>query len=349
MRPATRIITLLLATVSLAGTGCIRRVKEPELLHANEPLVTGTLVDRINSYAHLTSFSGQASIEVKVYFATSASDKYPAGNLLISLQRPEKIRMVVTAPAPLTRDIADMTSDGSQFRLAVYYPTEKRAFIHGSNLGDYKRINEQDLKEASDPRLKNAGALANIRPQHVTEAFLIRPIVEDGRTDFFREELTQLEPFDRADKKSRLVRRAYYVLYVLDHHDDGKSALRRKFWFDRTRPGTPLVRQQTFENGGGKLGSDISYTGTFNLSGAQKSWPTTTVIERLNDGYSLTLELDPDSIQINGELPPTAFRLENVQQLKEIDLDQPTKAEADRSKTPQPPPNANQPRKRLHQ
>jgi len=317
------------------------------LLHANDPLATNVLVDRINSYSQLVSFSAQSSIEVKVYFATAASDKYPAGNLLISLQRPEKIRMIVTAPAPLTRDIADMTSDGSQFRLAVYYPTEKRAFIHGSNLGDYKRINEQELKETADPRLRNAGALANIRPQHLTEAFLIRPIAEDGRTDFFREELTQLEPSDHADKKSPLVRRAYYVLYVLDHHDNGKSALRRKFWFDRTRPGTPLVRQQTFENGGGKLGSDIFYTGEFKVNASQKSWPTTTVIDRLNDGYSLALELDPDSIQINGEMPATAFRLENVQQLKEIDLDQPTKAEADRSKDHQPPPNKNL-QKRLH-
>ena len=311
----------------------IRRVKEPELLRVNEPVLTKALVGRINDYSEVVSFSAQASIYVKVYFATSEADEYPSGNLLIRLQRPEKIRMLVTAPSPLTRNVADMTSDGEQFRLAVYYPADKRAFIHGSNLRDYKRMNEKELQDSADPRLRNAGALANLRPQHVTDAFLIKPIREDGHTQFFREELTQLEPDDRAGKKGRMVRRTYYVVYVIDRQSDGKNALRRKFWFDRTKEGTPLVRQQTFENGEGKLGSDIFYVGDFKFGGGRKAWPRTTVIQRLNDGYSISVEIEPDTLEINTELPSTAFVLENTERMKEVDLDEPGKADARGSKT----------------
>ncbi len=346
MRSPTRILTVLIATASLAGTACIRRVKEPELLHVNDPIPTKTLVGRINSYSDVETFSAQSSIYVKAFFGASDAAEYPAGNLSIRLQRPDRIRMLVTAPAPLTRSIADMTSDGKQFRLAIYYPTDKRAFIYGSNLGDYKRMNEKELKDSADARLRNAGALANIRPQHVTDAFLVRPIKDDGRTQFFREELTQLEPEDRAAKKGRIVRRTYYVVYVLDRLDDGKNALRRKFWFDRTKAGTPLVRQQTFENGEGKLGSDISYIGDFAFDGNKRSWPGTTVIERLNDGYSISVEVDSETLRINSELPSTAFVLENYEQMKAIDLDEPGKAEAE-SQRKRPSPSAKRAQKHL--
>ena len=92
MRSATRILTVLVATASLAGTACIRRVKEPELLHVNGPIPTKTLVDRINSYSDVVSFSAQSSIYVKAFFGASEANEYPSGNLSIRLQRPDSIR-----------------------------------------------------------------------------------------------------------------------------------------------------------------------------------------------------------------------------------------------------------------
>ncbi|HXG68338.1 MAG TPA: hypothetical protein VNO70_24805, partial [Blastocatellia bacterium] len=104
----------------------------------------------------------------------------------------------------------------------------------------------------------------------------------------------------------------------------GRAELRRKFWFDRT-VGNRLTRQQTFENGTGRLGSDIYYSDWTRVPESSRDWPMRIVIDRHNDGYRLELLLEKNSVAINPELPDTAFILENDEKLKEVDLDAPRK------------------------
>ncbi|HUK90644.1 MAG TPA: hypothetical protein VLZ81_09620 [Blastocatellia bacterium] len=319
-----RIVILTTLVSALGAAGCIRKSATlPQALAVQDQIPLDQLVDRINSYQNLRTTSAQITVTVTDLLA---SYRYSEANGALRLKRPESIRLKISAPAPFANaDIADMASDGARFSLAVFRPRDKAVFVHGSNkLG---RMRADQIKDASDPRLKDAGALANIRPQHITDAFIIRPIAIGGNNEYFREEDRETEPDIRPNKKGHFVIRTYYVLYVLERGSSGLLHLRRKFWFDRTQTGTPLVRQQTFEDGDGKIGSDVVYSDFFYPANSEWPWAQAINIRRPMDGYEMLVRLaSKDSIEINAELPSTTFVLENTEHLKELDVDQPSNA-----------------------
>ncbi len=319
---------LLVAFATLLGAGCVHRVNVNELLPVGQPLPTDELINRINAYSRIQTFSAQADVTVWNYFTGEGAkaDEFPEATGLIRFKRPEKTRMRVTF---LGANVADMVSDGQMFKLAVYRPLEKRRFVFGSNLTDIERMNAAEIKETGDAQLTKAGGLVNMRPQHITDSFLIKPITATDRPNAFREEVRQVEADTRPGKKNRLVERSYYVVYVLERDDKGELKLRRKFWFDRSQPNAPLVRQQTFENGVGRLASDVTYTNWFTVLNSNWAWPRNIVIDRRNDGYRLDLMLLRDTVEVNAELPSTTFDLENTDKLEEINLDAPRRAPAE--------------------
>jgi hypothetical protein len=307
----------------LAGSACIRREPVPEKLEiVDQAVPIETLVERINAYKDVTTLAAQVEIYVRDTSDTTTAKVFPGANGAIRLRRPENILVHVTAPI-INSNIADLTSNGEQFRLAIYYPKDSRMFIHGRNLNELHRMTPEKIKVTKDPRLRDAGTLANIRPQHITDAFMIKPIADSANTVYFREEVMQTEDDTRPGKKGRQVERTYYVLYVLEQGEGGRLNLRRKFWFDRTQGGTPLARQQTFDNGDGKIGSDVAYAGTFRVKNSNLQMAKNIRIKRPNDAYEIWMVLDPDTVAVNLELPPTVFVLENKENLKDLDLDQP--------------------------
>jgi hypothetical protein len=273
---------------------------------------------------------------VRNYFTGvgTKAEEFPEATGLIRFQRPENTRMRVTF---LGKKVADMVSDGERFRLAVYYPNDKRRFVYGSNITEFEPMNIERLKEVKDPQLSQAGGLVNMRPQHITNSFLVKAITPECRNRVFREEVRQVEPDTRTGKKSRLVERTYYVVYVLDQDEKGQAKLRRKFWFDRTQPDTPLVRQQTFDNGEGKLASDDFYSKWFTIPNSNLKWPGLIIIDRRSDGYRLEMSLDKDTVEVNQELPGTTFTLENTEKLEEVNLDSQRKALTVETSKPQSP------------
>lgn len=311
--------------VALLSSACVKKVKVNELLPINAPVSLDALVARINAYGEINTLAVQVeNVVVRNYFTgkKTEAEQFPAAAGLLRFQRPDDTRMRVTF---IGKKIADMVSDGKQFRLAIFYPTDKRRFIRGSNLKDLDRMNAEEVHESKDSEISRAGGLVNMRPQHITDSFLIRPISSDERHDVFREEVHATEPDTRPGKSGRMVEKTYYVLYVLERGEGGQAKLRRKFWFDRTLPGTPLTRQQVFENGEGRLASDVKYSDWFKLPNSDRQWPGLITIDRRNDGYLLELELAKDSIETNIELPPPTFKLDNDENLEEIDLDAPRK------------------------
>lgn len=318
---------------ALLGSACVRKVNVNELLPVKEPLTTDQLIGRINSYSAINTFSAQANVTVWNYFTGEGAkaDEFPSATGLIRFKRPEDTRMNVTF---IGARVAEMVSDGQKFKLAVYRPQEKRRFIYGSNLTDIERMNPSDIKETKDPQLTKAGGLVNMRPQHITDSFLIRPITETDRPNAFREEVRQVEADTRPGKKNRLVERSYYVVYVLERDEKDQVKLRRKFWFDRTQAGTPLVRQQTFENGVGRLASDVTYSDWFTAADSNASLPARVIIDRRNDGYRLDLRIVTDTVEVNAELPTTTFDLENTEKLEEVNLDAPHKASTEPPRKP---------------
>jgi hypothetical protein len=307
----------------LFSSACVKRVKVNELLPVNPPVSLDDLVGRINAYSEINTLAVQVeNVVVRNYFTgkQTEAEQFPAAAGLLRFKRPDDTRMRVTF---IGKKIADMVSDGKQFRLAIYYPDDKRRFIHGSNLKDLDRMNAEEVQGSKDSEISRAGGLVNMRPQHITDSFLIKPISTDERHDVFREEVHATEPDMRPAKKGHNVEKTYYVVYVLERGEGGQAKLRRKFWFDRTLPGTPLTRQQVFENGEGRLASDVAYSDWFKLPNSDRQWPGLITIDRRNDGYRLELELAKDSIETNIDLPPTTFDLPNDENLEEVDLDAP--------------------------
>jgi hypothetical protein len=315
---------LLITTCALLGSACVHRVNVNEVLPVKDQLSTDQLIARINAYSQTQTFSAQADVTVWNYFTGEGAkaDEFPAATGLIRFKRPDDTRMNVTF---IGAKVAEMVSDGQKFKLAVYRPQEKRRFIYGSNLADIDRMNASEIKETKDPQLTKAGGLVNMRPQHITDSFLIKPITASDRANAFREEVRQVEADTRPGKKNRFVERSYYVVYVLDRDEKGQLKLRRKFWFDRTQTGMPLVRQQTFENGVGRLASDVTYSQWFTAPNSNSVWPAHVVIDRRSDGYRLDLMLVAETVEINDELPSTTFHLENTEKLEELNLDAPHK------------------------
>jgi len=327
MKSARYSLFLLITVTALLGSAClfVHRVSVNELLPVKEQLSTDQLINRINAYSEIRTFSAQSDVTVWNYFTgeKEKADEFPQATGLIRFKRPEDTRMNVTF---IGAKVAEMVSNGQKFKLAMYRPQDKRRFIYGSNLTDIERMNATEIKQTKDPQLTKAGGLVNMRPQHITDSFLIKPIAENDRPNAFREEVRQVEADTRPGKKNRLVERSYYVVYVLERDDKGQLKLRRKFWFDRSQTGCPLVRQQTFENGVGRLASDVTYSDWFTAPNSSSAWPGHVIIDRRNDGYRLDLRLVAETVEVNAELPITTFDLENTEKLEELNLDAPHRA-----------------------
>jgi hypothetical protein len=296
----------------------VRSVSVPTRLPVGPDLTIEALVARVHQWSDVERI--QASVTLQFRDLRDAGEgknkEYPAADGILVLARPEMIRLQIRAPF-VGKRIADMVSDGETFRVKVLYPEDKRKLIVGRNEGRYKRVEANT--QTDDPSLRQAGALANIRPQHLTDAFLLRPLaLEASDGVYFLDEAHQTE---RAlvRNKTREVIRTYYVLTLLERVGTTPEArVVRRIWFDRTREGTPLARQELYEDG--RLATVVTYTG-FVKAEDGRPWPERVSIERVEDDYSVEVIFEPKALTLNGELPEQVFTLENEENLQEIDLD----------------------------
>jgi hypothetical protein len=266
----------------------------------------------------------------------------------VVVQRPGKILLKVQVPVIKT-DVAQMTSDGEKFRVAILEDggTGKyKKFVLGSNDADYtvlqKEVDKIDGGNAKTIK-QNVNAFANLRPQHFTEAMLLRP-VDTAANVYVQSEIFQ-EEFDiNARQKSplRWVLRGYYILDEIRKDGDGNMKISRRFWFDRSG-GIRLARQQIFD-AQGNVDSDIIYglEGDLSDNAEYKKLPLRIEVLRPKEKYKMSLTYqDPTGVSIGKTYPTAAFVLENRWNLPEVDLDkklqetksQRTQAEADKSVT----------------
>lgn len=312
-----RLKLFLLLTSSLLTSNCVsRRVDLPPLIPPTGEASLPELVDIINQRGKISTFISRAELQfiTREQAEEGKGRRYRSGQGRILIARPGNILLTIEAPL-LSANIADMASDGDRFQLLIY-PEEYRALIFGSNKKSYTA---EARKLDSDPELRKAGPLVNIRPQHFTGAFLFEPIAIENA---HYEEARPLEDDDRPTaKKDQKIVRSYYV--VSDTRR-GEPATRWKYWFDRTRDMT-LARLQQF-NSKGLLVGDITYAGYLPPEpNTGVRFPTEITIDRPYEDYALRITLKPDSIQVNREIPPTAFTLEPPPEwkdtLRRVDLD----------------------------
>jgi hypothetical protein len=335
LRFATR--SVLAAGLLLMTNGCIPLIKKqvgvPPLLSPRAEANTTQLIDEVNRLASVRSIRGKIDIQFQdTSFAESGiAEKYRSADGAVTVQRPGQIYLVIQGPFSV--DIAQMTSDGTHFRVAVIRGDEKyRRFVRGTNSAVYSRLpadgSQADRRDGKNKAMTEQHAvsvLSNLRPQHFTDALLVRPIAarpESGllyaKSEFYQEEP---DTGPRARKGARVIR-AYYLLDELSPGGEGGARLTRRFWFDRVGA-IRFARMQTYDDDGA-LVTDVQY-GDVKGFGEGGRVPLASRIEltRPQDGYKLTITYQaPEEVVLDRSFDkPETFVLENKWKLPELDLD----------------------------
>lgn len=331
MRPV--LPALLLMGLLLTGACAThKKVPVPPLLTPIVDANSTQLINEVNRLAAIKSIHGKVDLQFQDTSFASAGivDKYRAADATVIVQRPSKVYLTIQVPVVATA-VAQMTSDGERFRVAILLGDEKyRRFVKGTNSANYGELKARDSarKQSKDKMSEGQAmsAMSNLRPQHLTDALLIWPIAQPAESGTFysQSEFYQEEPDPRLEeKKSARVVRSYYLLEELASSASGEAHLRRRFWFDRVGA-IRLARLQTFDERG-LLVADVSYRADKTLGeGPTAVLPSHIEMTRPHDQYKLSLTYQaPESVRIDKEWEPPVFLLENKWQLPEVDLDAP--------------------------
>jgi hypothetical protein len=327
-----RLLLLTFAVfVLLLNSGCglfgaKKKIQVPQLLTPLSEANKDRLIKEINRLSTVKSIHAKVDIQFEdTSFASSGvADRYRLVDGAITLQRPGKIYLIIQFTFV---DIAQMTSDGQQFRVAVLQGDERyKRFVKGTNDANYPKLEAEATTTAATKNQKSekeaVSALSNLRPQHLTDAFMIRPIEPNSGLLYAQSEFFQEEPDTRrqANKGARIMR-GYYFLEEFSQSTQGDAKLVRRFWLDRVG-GIRLARVQSYDDRG-LLVTDVAYYNERQLgSGVTASLPSRIEITRPQDQYKLSISYqDASSVELNREYGPKAFVLENKWQLPEVDLD----------------------------
>jgi len=328
-------ILLILISASMFVGGCRthKKVQVPQLLTPLSEADTPRLISEVNRLAAVRSIHGKVDIifEDTSFADAGIAEKYSQADGQITVQRTGNIYLIIQVPF-IAKDIAQMTSNGESFRVAVLQGDEKyRRFVKGTNSAVYEKL-DMDGKSADAEKhqkgtmnaKETVSALSNLRPQHLTDALMVSPISDPAQSGlgYARSEFYQEEPDSRLQAKAgaRVVR-GYYLLEEFSRPTAGESHLSRRFWFDRVS-GIRLARLQSFDDRG-LLITDVSYWDEKPLGeAAQIRLPGRIEITRPHDHYKLSIAYQtPAAVDIDKEFRPEAFVLENRWQLPEVDLD----------------------------
>jgi len=329
----TRLLLLVVVASSVfINSGCglfgaKRKIEVPPLLSPLAEADKNRLIQEVNRLSTVRSIHGKVDIQFEdTSFASSGiADQYRLVDGTITLQRPGKIYLQIQFTFV---DIAQMASDGEHFSVAVLKGDEKyRRFVKGTNSAVYPKL-DTDANHSTPQTNKQkteketVSALSNLRPQHLTDAFMIRPIEPNSASIYVQSQFFQEEADARRQaKKGDRVVRGYYLLEELSQPQAGDAKLSRRFWFDRVS-GIRLARVQTYDDRGALI-TDVAYSNERALgSGTTASLPSRIEITRPQDQYKLSITYqDASSVELNREYGPKAFVLENKWQLPEVDLD----------------------------
>ncbi len=323
------LIIFLLAAGILSGCNIVKKEsKTPTLLKAENASQTD-LMSEVNRFARVGSMRAKMDLkfEDNSFAQFGSKEVYRAADGEVVVQRPASILLKVQIPVIKT-DVAQMTSDGEKFRVAILQDGgsgKYKKFVIGTNNADYSKL-QQNLGTTSGGNggqiTQNVNAFANLRPQHFTDAMLVRPT--DSANVYTQSTIFQIEEDATQGKKSplRSVMRGYYLLDEFVKLDNGELRVSRRFWFDRVG-GIRLARQQIFD-AAGEIESDILYGREGNLTetGEYRNLPLRVQVTRLKEKYTMSLTYQtPEAVSIGKTYPLTAFVLQNTWDLEEIDLD----------------------------
>jgi hypothetical protein len=320
-------VTFVAAVFSI---GCVKvkQDKATARLLKVENASRAELMREVDRYARVDSMRAKMdlSFEDNSFAEFGSKEVYRQADGEVVVQRPGMILLKVQVPI-IKSDVAQMTSDGEQFRVAILQDggTGKyKKFIKGTNTADYSKLQKSLSDDAGgDAKVakENLNAFSNLRPQHFTDAMLVRPISADHV--YTQSTIYEVEEDRTVQKKSpiRMVTRGYYLLDEFAKAGD-ELRITRRFWFDRV--GTVrLARQQIFD-AAGEIESDIVYgkEGNLTANGGFANLPLEIQVTRPKERYSMKLTYQtPEDVLIGHKFPADAFVLKNSWNLEEVDLD----------------------------
>ncbi|MFN6964251.1 MAG: hypothetical protein ACK4S4_10860 [Pyrinomonadaceae bacterium] len=324
-------LTILALALASAGAGCniVKKESKTPTLLKTENASMDQLVGEVNRFARVNSMRAKMDLKFEddSFAQFGSKEVYRSADGEVVVQRPGKILLKVQAPIIKT-DIAQMTSDGETFRVAILNDGgsgKYKKFVKGTNKADYSRL-QKDLGvsdlDSNKMTRASVNSFANLRPQHFTDALLVRPT--DAGKMYLQSTVFQVEEDETQKTKSplRKVMRGYYLLDEITRRDDGSLHVERRFWFDRVG-GIRLARQQIFDQAG-EIESDITYgrEGTLTSTSEYTNLPLMIRVTRPRERYTMSLTYQtPDAVSIGKTYPDAAFVLQNTWQLEEIDLD----------------------------
>ena len=326
------LFAILLSIIFLSGCSSIVKEKTttPKLLKT-ENAAPAALLDEVNRFARVGSMRAKMDLkfEDNSFAESGIAEKYKSADGDVVVQRPANILLKVQAPFIKT-DIAQMASNGDKFCIAILQDGgdgRYKKFVCGTNSEDYSLLQEKvknsDLDNGKVLK-QNVNAFSNLRPQHFTDALLVRP-VDSQNYSYLTSTILQEEYDFKLPKTSplRWVLRGYYLLDEMKKEADGNLKIVRRFWFDRVG-GIRLARQQIFDDKG-EIESDILYGQEGNLGGTGEynRLPLQISVTRPKEKYKMRLTYQtPDTVSVGKKYPDGAFNLKNDNGLEEVNLDE---------------------------
>jgi hypothetical protein len=317
--------------ITIVSAGCnvfnpkIVDKKAPILLSPVEEADKEKLFAEINRLAQVKSIFGKVDVkfEDNTFAESGIAEKYKSADGQVIVQSPANINLKIQIPFVGT-DIVQMTSDGEKFRVAVICCVEERfkRFVVGTNDADYSALQRKarEVVGRGDAEKRAISAFSTLRPQHFTDALLVRPVESGADFAYTQSEIYQDEANSGGKTATGRVIRGYYLLDEIKRNADSFNITRR-FWFDRV-DGIRLARQQVFGDSG-ELVSDITYGAEqkFGETGAT-SMPAQVQVTRPQERYSVRLTYQtPNAVNLSQTFESPVFQLENKWNLPEVDLD----------------------------
>ena len=322
----TLCLLLLLVVVSITGCNFVKKESKTATLLSTTDATQAQLMEEVNRFARVDSMRAKMDLkfEDNSFAQFGSKEVYRSADGEVVVQRPGQIILNVKVPV-LKTDVAQMTSNGETFRVAILYDGggKYKKFVKGTNNADYSKLQSSLTELNGDGTVRqNVSAFANLRPQHFTDAMLVRPT--DDQHVYASSTTFQIEEDLTADKKSplRKVNRGYYLLDEYSKADSSDLKITRRFWFDRVG-GIRLARQQIFD-ARGEIETDIVYGAEGNLgdTGQFNRLPLQILVTRPQEKYAMRLTYQmPEDVKIGNKYPDTAFVLQNSWGLEEVDLD----------------------------
>ncbi len=315
---------------ALSGCNIVKTEKKTATLLKTENASVDELKAEVNRFARVDSMKAQMDLkfEDNSFAHFGSKEEYRSADGEVVVQRPASILLKVRVPF-IKSDVAQMASDGEHFQVAVLNAgscSNCKRFVIGTNEADYSSL-QRNLSsgngEISGDIRQNVNAFANLRPQHFTDAMLVRPIDEVIYT-YTVSTIFQIEEDETASKKSSLrkVNRGYYLLDEFARNGTGSLKIARRFWFDRIGD-IRLARQQIFDRAG-EIESDIIYgaEGRLTDTGEFDRLPLQIIVTRPLEKYAMRLTYQvPENVRIGTKYRPEAFVLQNSWGLEQVDLD----------------------------